>query len=260
MITFSAIGNYGRFGNQLFQYAMLFGVSKRNGFDFGIPMNSQCTLGKVFEGIQFIPSTDSLLSIKQTVVEPNGAATVFLPEVFRLPDGVNYAGYFQSPKYFSQVEQELKQHLQIKPSILSRVKEFTDKHRDIGFIHVRRGDYTTIKNGTCHPPITLDYIKSAVDRSKAKKFVVLSDDMEWCRNNLGFVDAIASPFSGEDFIYDFVLMTQCRSAIISNSSFSWWGAWLGEEKDVIAPSVWFGTDSTVPQKWDDVYCEGWTVL
>jgi hypothetical protein len=259
MITFIQIGNYGRFANQLFQYAMLFGVAKKNGYDFSIPQNSGCSLGEVFDGIRFTVSQD-FSSINQTIVEPNGAATVYLPQIFELPDGVNYAGYFQSPKYFQQFEVELKQHLLIKQQMLEKARAFVQKHEHLGFIHVRRGDYVTIKNGTCHPPVTVDYIRAAIEKSAAKKFVILSDDMEWCRQNLDFVDAVPSPFVGQHFGYDFALMTECKSAIISNSSFSWWGAWLGEKKDVIAPSVWFGTDPTVPQQWNDIYCEGWNVI
>ena len=257
MITYSAIGNYGRFGNQLFQYAMLFGVAKRNGFDFGIPQNLNCVLGNVFDGLHFLQEE---VSIAKTIVEPPGVATVFLPHVFGVSDNVNYVGYFQSPKYFSHCKDDLKQHLSIKPSILKTVRDFTDRYRDIGFIHVRRGDYVTTKNGTCHPPVTVEYIQRAIEKSNASKFVIVSDDMNWCEENLGFVDYVVSPFTGEEFMYDFVLMTQCNSAIISNSSFSWWGAWLGSEKDVIAPSVWFGSDSSVPQAWNDVYCENWIVI
>lgn len=259
MITFSQIGNYGRFGNQLFQYAMLFGVANKRGYDFGIPKNPNCTLGEVFLGTRFLHTLSSDM-IKHNAVEPNGAATVFISDVFNAPDDTNFAGYFQSPKYFQEFEAELKEHLVLNPIMLEKAKAFVQQHEHLGFIHVRRGDYVTIKNGTCHPPVTVDYIKKAVNASKAKQFVIISDDMEWCEKNLGFVNAVSSPFIGQHFGYDFVLMTQCKSAIISNSSFSWWGAWLGEEKDIVAPSVWFGPDPTVPQRWDDVYCDGWTII
>lgn len=259
MITFNQIGNYGRFGNQLFQYAMLFGVAKKKGYDFGIPKNQNCTLGEVFLGARFVHTLSSDM-MKYNAIEPNGAATVFLSEVFNALDGTNFAGYFQSPKYFKEFETELKQHLVLNPIMLQKAKEFVQQHKNLGFIHIRRGDYVTSKNGNCHPPVTVDYIKKAVAASKAKQFVIISDDMEWCKNNLAFVNGVFSPFVGLHFGYDFALMTQCKSAIISNSSFSWWGAWLGEEKDIVAPSVWFGSDPTVPQKWDDVYCEGWAII
>ena len=254
MITFNNIGEYGRFGNQLFQYAMLFGLSKRNGYDFCIPNSPKCTLGDVFDGIRFGESEN----IVRRVGEPNGASTVYLEDIGNIPDGTDFVGYFQSPKYFDHCIDALRKHLVINQKYINTITPFLQTHKDLGFIHVRRGDYTKVSQ--CHPPITVEYIKDAVAVSKAKKFVVLSDDLHWCKENLSFLDPLYSPFSEMDLGYDFTLMTQCSSAIIANSSFSWWGAWLGKDKDVVAPSKWFGTHSTVPQKWDDVYCEGWKII
>jgi hypothetical protein len=254
MITFNNIGEFGRFGNQLFQYSMLFGLHKRNGYDFCIPNAPKCTLGDVFDGIRF----GEPQNIVRRVGEPNGAATIYLGNIENIPDGTDFIGYFQSPKYFDHCSDALKSHLSIKEKYLNAVKPFIQTYRDLGFIHVRRGDYTTVSD--CHPPVTVEYIKAAVEISKAKKFVVVSDDIRWCKANLAFLDPIYSPFSEMDLGYDFTLMTQCSSAIISNSSFSWWAAWLGKEKDVVAPSKWFGSDPTVPQQWNDVYYEGWTVI
>ena len=254
MITHYNIGNMGRFGNQLFQYSMLFGLSQTKGYDFCIPNTQNCTLGDVFGDIRF----GEPQGIIRRVTEPNGAATVYLGGMETVSDGTDFVGYFQSPKYFNHCADDLRKHLTIREKYLNVVNPFVLAHDDLGFIHVRRGDY--INATDCHPPLTVEYIKMAVKMSNAKKFVVLSDDLRWCKENLSFLDPLYSPFSEMDLGYDFTLMTQCSSAIIANSSFSWWGAWLGKDKDVIAPSKWFGTHSTVPQKWDDVYCEGWKII
>jgi hypothetical protein len=254
MITFYNIGEYGRFGNQLFQYAMLFGLSKQNGYDFRIPNSPKCTLGDVFDGIRF----GEPQNIIRRVGEPNGAATIYLEDIGNIPDGTDFVGYFQSPKYFEHCRDALREHLVIKQNYLDTVTPFLKTHKDLGFIHVRRGDYTKVSH--CHPPITVEYIKEAIEISKAKKFVVVSDDLRWCKENLSFLDPLYSPFYEMDIGNDFALMTQCSSAIIANSSFSWWAAWLGKEKDVVAPSKWFGSDPSVPQKWSDIYCEGWRVI
>jgi hypothetical protein len=70
-------------------------------------------------------------------------------------------------------------------------------------------------------------------------FIVVSDDMEWAKENIKGPNVAYSPF--DDEIMDFYLMTQCNNGIISNSSFSWWGAWLNAnlEKIVIAPKLWW---------------------
>lgn len=255
MITFTNIGNYGRFGNQIFQYSMLFGLANRNGYDFCIPNVSKCTLGEVFDGIRF----GQPVGIQRAIQEPTNCGTgVYLKEIENIPDDSDFIGYFQCPKYFDHCSDALKSHLSIKEKYLNAVNPFIQTHRDLGFIHVRRGDYTTVSD--CHPPVTVEYIKAAVEISKAKKFVVLSDDLRWCKDNLSFLDPIYSPFSEMDIGYDFALMTQCTSAIIANSSFSWWGAWLGKEKDVVAPKKWFGNDPNVPKKWDEVYYKDWNIV
>ena len=87
--------------------------------------------------------------------------------------------------------------------------------------------------------------------------IVFSDDTNWCKE----------VFKGDRFSFsegltpeqDLEYMSKCDTTIIANSSFSWWGAWLGEpKKQVIAPSNWFGPAK--PLDTSDIYCEGWKLL
>jgi hypothetical protein len=92
-------------------------------------------------------------------------------------------------------------------------------------------------------------------------FFVFSDDMAWCRQAFHVVDRISfvEGCTGED--EELQLMTHCRHHIISNSSFSWWGAWLGTyaDKIVLTPSRWspdatlneqfMERDGIIPQDW-----------
>ena len=89
---------------------------------------------------------------------------------------------------------------------------------------------------------------------KSVKFLVFSDDLEWCKNNLpsGVLYSTAS-----DQFEDMCAMTLCDSHIVANSSFSWWGAWLSNSRCVIAPRAWFGPKG--PTDWSTIYGHGWLV-
>jgi len=100
----------------------------------------------------------------------------------------------------------------------------------------------------------LYYIK-AMERLKDKTdvFVVFSDDIEWCKQN--FSNAVF--IENEKDYVEVYLMSLCDNHIISNSSFSWWGAWMNknENKTVIGPQIWFGpgighrTSDILPDNW-----------
>ena len=124
-------------------------------------------------------------------------------------------------------------------------------------MHVRRGDYLKFKD--THPPCSVEYYNQAISSfSESSIFLVISDDIEWCKENfLG--DKFYFVEGNEDYI-DLYLMSLCKNNIIANSSFSWWAAWLNrnKEKIVIAPEKWFGnevqynTDNLLPSSWETI--------
>lgn len=105
-------------------------------------------------------------------------------------------------------------------------------------LHVRRGDYVSLGH-SC----SANYYNSAISYidSKFKNpfYYIFSDDINWCKENLYFKtkpNFIDDKYNLEDY-HELMLMKYCKHNIISNSSFSWWGAWLNEnpEKIVIYP-------------------------
>jgi hypothetical protein len=107
------------------------------------------------------------------------------------------------------------------------------------------------------------YIRKAMEEVRKKyedvRFLVFSDDIHWCRNSEMFkndCEFFIRKSLNENPMIDLHLMSSCSHHIISNSSFSWWAAWLasGQKKTVIAPTKWiFGIDSRgagiVPDEW-----------
>jgi Glycosyl transferase family 11 len=169
----------------------------------------------------------------------------FDDKFFSLKDGVWLTGFFQSAKYFSEsIREEFK---------FSGPDNIIETGESV-FIHVRRGDYV---NNSTYESCSLDYYNQAVGLIKEKvvspKFYIFSDDIAWIKDNLNITNAIYLSNSDREDLY---LMSQCRHAIIANSSFSWWGAWLinNPDKIVIAPSKWFrdkkiNTKDLTPDKW-----------
>ena len=112
-------------------------------------------------------------------------------------------------------------------------------------VHVRRGDYLHPSNssfGLCG----VDYFQQAIAYVRKKRpdarFFFFSDDMEWVRENLWMEDAVYVEHTEllPDYV-DLYLMTLCRGHIISNSTFSFWGAYLAVDGNgmKIYPRRWF---------------------
>jgi len=135
------------------------------------------------------------------------------------------------------------------------MKKYNILNKDTVSIHVRRGDYTNLQH--IHPLQSIEYYENAYNiiDDKSINVLVFSDDIEWCKNNIKFENI--TYIEGETNIVDMYIMSLCTHNIIANSSFSWWGAWLNNNKNkkVIAPINWFGSQSNlytgdiIPKKW-----------
>lgn len=153
------------------------------------------------------------------------------------------SGYFQSPGYFSSIREILLEEFQLKyestPAYL-KMKKRIDGKESIA-IHVRRGDY--VDAGVNLP---WEYYRKAMGYMEEKLtkpvYYIFSDEISWVKEKLGtdvnvvYVNEARNMTDCEELS----LMRQCRHFIISNSSFSWWGAWLGtyQGKIVVAPNRW----------------------
>lgn len=155
-------------------------------------------------------------------------------------------GYFQSELYFKDQAEHIRADLCLNTPIgedASSLAEVIKNDSGAVSVHVRRGDYVNHPDfgGVCTP----DYYDRAVVFLKQHlpkaSFYVFSDDIEWCQAELSCLHE--ATFVSRPKLRDFeemLLMSICRHHIIANSSFSWWGAWLGEDphKIVVAPRRW----------------------
>lgn len=264
MITFLHLGQHGRLGNQMFQYALLLGISEKNGYSFAIPKEHH-SLKECFNIKCKAYSFNDADKIVKNLKFYRETYFHFNEIVFNLLDDMIYVGNFQTEKYFKHCESSVREQFSFKQDIYDASKQFIQSNRKqdkkLVSVHVRRGDYLTRPHE--HPVQTLEWYKIAFDKfnKQETRFIVFSDDLKWCKENFSNLDLDIVYSNLSSNYEDLCAMTLCDSNIIANSSFSWWGAWLNNNPDkvVIAPKNWFGPAYNYHDT-KDLYCNYWTIL
>ena len=284
-VSFNGLGNEGRLGNQMFQYAFIRGMSKRYGYDFIIPdanANRFDNYGLFdcfeLEGCKTGEGSYPTLECRDTAFNQK-----FLDEC---TDNTNYSGVFQTEKYFANATEELRKDFTFHKEILDPCQEFVNSVGDVIFLHVRRGNSNLVgKRGEkwsyqllqdYHPLMKKEYYLEALSHfDESKKVIVLSDTIDWCKeqdwlqdDRFLFSDSSYEVFDdGASVPYiDLCLMSLCSGGIIANSSMSWWGAWLQNDTGkIIAPNPWYGAKAynygnaelcdadLIPERWTKLY-------
>lgn len=122
------------------------------------------------------------------------------------------------------------------------------------FLHIRRGDY--LQYSTIHYIQPLEYYMKAVALlPEVSTFIVVSDDVAWVESQEYFNDEKFEVFRSDNELETIAVMSQCKAgAICANSTFSWWGAFLGAHgarNPVIVPAKWISLEviSLFPEEW-----------
>lgn len=268
----------GGLGNQMFQYAAGYQLARIHKtelcFDtswYHYPVKRKFLLRRF--GIQ-APEIKSAMSFMAVCAFKQPWQKIFkvLP-VYSAPDAVFDSaffglgpdcmlfGWFTSKKYFKDVESDIREAFSFEHIVLPQAameNRTRIKESNAVAVHVRRGDYLK------HPELnvcTESYYKRAIEHMKSRLekpvFFFFSDDIEWCKSVFTGKDAVdgETPAAIADPLIDLLLMSSCNHHIISNSTFAWWGAWLGKNSDqiVIAPDPWFAADISGK----DIPCESW---
>jgi len=254
MITSRLMGGL---GNQMFQIAAAHALALRNGDTSTFDLSScftpnQGNSAPAYEDNVLSRINKSTMIPKNRYIEPK-----FGYSEIPYSENMIIDGYFQSERYFKDYEKEIINLFKIDLKDIFKISYHFDAwgvtSKPTTSIHIRRGDY--LKNQGYYKMLDVDYYKKAMELIGDSNFIFVSDDIEWVKENFVGEDFIYSPFKGE--VLDLTLMTMCDNNIISNSSFSWWGAYLNPtvDKKVVAPKEWFGahghkdTDDTIPNNW-----------
>ncbi len=190
----------------------------------------------------------------------------FNSDLLQLSDNVCIVGSFQSEKYFIDHD-TIKSLYKFKYPILPISTELSSelKTKNSVAVHIRRGDYVTspLYSKTIGV-LPISYYINAIALIKEKTdspvFYVFSDDINWCKNELKIPNTIfnyvGDEHAGINAANYMQLLSLCKHFIISNSTFAWWAAWLGEHRDslIIGPNNWFIDKSNdvkdiLPERW-----------
>jgi hypothetical protein len=280
MLACNQLGNNGRLGNQMFQYAALKGIAHRRGFEYCIPPFDRESIDNYGLGEAFDIKANFGTPNLQQIGEPYFHYCKELHD--QCPDNVSLVGYYQTEKYFKDIASEIRKDFTFKKDLLDScrdtMKQFNGK--PVIFLHVRRGDpnlvdrrgfkWAYVNCSDQHPVQTPQYYQEALLQFPTDyPVMVFSDSISWCKEQeifksprFSFSEPLSKYSDGALVPHvDLCLMTLCDHAIIANSSMSWWGAWLiqNPNKRIVAPSRWFGP-AYAHNNTKDIYCEGWKVI
>ena len=244
IVTYPLLGRNGRTGNCLFQIATTIAYAIEYNKEFVFP---EWDKSKFFRSFLDGPLRNDLPVIKEKDFTYSE-----LP--FKSGD-VSLEGYFQSELYFKKYEAFVRHWLTFNDLIQNKaeklISELSKPNQSIVSIHFRFGDY--LNNPFYVNLHNTEYYKEAIWKIYSllgpaeihALFLVFTDDIRLAAIELNKLKIFHPNVNfmvihNDNEIEDLCLMSLCDKAIMANSSFSWWGGWLGKQKEIIAPKEWFG--------------------
>lgn len=225
MIFYPALGTLGNLGNGMFQVASVLGIAKANNTACGFP---DWKYEEYFENKLPHNSVPSA-----SIIEEKSFS--FDKELFDFgKTNYNLKGFFQSEKYWQHAKEEVLKQFEFKKELKERLKsDFKDAfQKPTVSISIRRGDFVNNKN---YYQVLISYYLSAYYKYFSDcNILIFTDDFAYCKLHFESLDNVYYADGLKD-IEQLCLMSMCDKFIISNSTFSWWGAYLSQSKEVIRP-------------------------
>jgi hypothetical protein len=256
-VTFSKIGSWGQFGNQLFQISAVLGYAATHGCRPILPVWRCEVSGRRYD--QEFPLLKRYYGKCSGALywEPSFAYTA-LPFIFN----VDLRGYFQSEKYFVHIRDQLETLFREPLAIRAQLDGYCAKFglSDFDAVHIRCFSCAQRDKGPLDmlPDV---YFSSALDEIAGSGALVVATDNK--KRTQDFIKRYVAArrvhvLDFDDHLLDFFMLARANRIVISNSSFSWWAAYLGRRKQkIIAPQryYWFGSKDRRDPFWDtrDLY-------
>lgn len=201
----------------------------------------------ILRKLAFLPGWEKSFSYDKTFL-------TFGPDIY-------LQGFWQSEKYFLDYKEQIREDFRLRRQLPPESQELFDEIKNTNSlcVHLRRMH----GGGSFHGKYDMEYYKNGIKRITETKTIdkiyVFSDDIKWCKENIKFFQPtffVEEKYAGVKAEGHLILMSACKHFVISNSTFSWWAAWLArdENKIVVAPQKWFKNSSTdtkdlIPETW-----------
>lgn len=166
--------------------------------------------------------------------------------------GIYYDGFWQSYRYFIQIQDTLQNDFKCKKTLSSKSQAMIEQINDrMVAVHIRRADFLEKRNSHLMNLSESNYYELAISKIKEiiddPQFVFFSDDLNWVREHFSIDNSIYVDWNtGVDAYQDMIIMSYFKNIITANSTFSWWGAWmnpLSKKKLIICPQKWYNVNS-----------------
>lgn len=274
----------GGLGNQMFQYALALKMESlgrqvkiditkyaehhaHNDFELDKVFGRSCSFASVDEikKLGYRKANHLTEFLKKTVFAKktiyNNESMIFDENVMKL-DGYYVEGYWQSEKYFSDIREKIIAAYSFPEFSTAQQKMYAKQIEETCSVsvHIRRGDYLNYSyyQNIC----TMDYYQKALQYFRKRfpeqaRFFIFTNDIPWAEEHFQEKDCyFVKGNTGKESFRDMQLMSLCKHNIIANSSFSWWGAWLNnnKEKIIIAPKKW---NNNLSEEQTDIVPEDW---
>jgi len=209
----------GRLGNCMFEIAVVYGLADKFGDVAEFPEFPYFDLPKRTKKVENI------------FVQPSGINIIF--DIKHKPN-MSIVGFFQKYQYFNHIKEKL---------IKEVFKVPEDYHPNTIGVHVRRTDF--LFDPVNFPTQPVSYYQKAFEKIRItdKKIVFCSDDIDWCIENFSYLPNVKFRKYTEA-LSDIYFLANCEYVVMSNSTFSFWGAYLNmKEREIYFPLHWFAKNS-----------------
>lgn len=268
MLTSDFTGN---FGNHIFQYVVTRSIAFKKNFDYGFTRyiygdyyNGQSQMdflnldyGKPVENItnEYHEKIDSIMHIDKVNIHR-------YHDFKDLQDNSKLVGCWQTERYFYNIKDKVKEWVTIKDEYIN---QYTNRLQEANIvlddntciINVRGGEYKGIGSLLLHPTYWNNAVNQMLMINPNMKFIVISDDPEYCRRLFPNFPCIHF-----DIGMDYYIINQAKWLILSNSSFAYFPAWLNQYCHmVIAPKYW-SRHNVSDGYWGNscIFTQGWKYL